>query len=80
MTKVKMNMKGLYDTHECRKCSIENETQEHIYKCEEILKLKAQKYEKYPEYEKIISGNSREKLQIARIFRENMKIIESIPL
>ena len=74
-----MNMQQLYDTHECSICMKENETQEHIYKCEEIWKLREKNYEKIIEYEKILTGNVMEKLEIAKIFKENMKIKENIP-
>ena len=73
-----MNMQQIYDTHECSMCMKENETQEHIYKCEEIWKLREKNYEKIIEYEKIMTGNVREKLEIAKIFKENMKIKENI--
>lgn len=79
ITRVKMNMQQIYDTHECSMCMKENETQEHIYKCEEIWKLREKKYEKIIEYEKILTGNVMEKLEIAKIFKENMKIKENIP-
>ena len=74
-----MNMQQIYDTHECSMCMKENKTQEHIYKCEEIWKLREKKYEKIIEYEKILTGNVMEMLEIARIFKENMKIKENIP-
>ena len=38
-TKVKMNLKSWYDTYECTVCLDEDESQEHVYKCTEILKL-----------------------------------------
>ena len=79
ITRVKMNMQQIYDTHECSMCMKENETQEHIYKCEEIWKWREKKYEKMIEYEKILTGNVMEMLEIARIFKENMKIKENIP-
>ena len=33
---VKMNMKGAYDSNECQVCLKEEETQKHIYQCDEI--------------------------------------------
>ena len=54
-------------------------TQEHIYKCEEIWKLREKNHNKIIEYEKILTGNVMEMLEIARIFKENMKIKENIP-
>ena len=79
-----MNLKGLHDTYECGvtyKCGVclkEDESQEHIYKCKEIWKAKHNEGEKIPEYEKIRNGNTGEKIQIARIFKENMKIQEKL--
>ena len=55
----------------------ENETQEHIYSCIEILKITGKREEKYPEYEKIMNGSRRDQLKIAKIFKENLKIIEN---
>ena len=37
VTKVKMNMKNLCETHEFSICMKENETQEHVYICEKIV-------------------------------------------
>ena len=77
MTNVKMNRKKLHKTHECNACLKENETQEHIYSCIEILKITGNKEEKCPKYEKIMNGSRRDQLKIAKIFKENMKIIEN---
>ena len=38
--KVKMNLKGAYDTFECEVCQDEDETQELVYSCKEIWKIK----------------------------------------
>ena len=78
VTHVKTNLKGLYDTYECGVCLKEDETQEHIYKCTEILKLKEINDDKMPEYEKIMVGTTKEQIEIAKIFKENMKIHEKI--
>ena len=40
VTEVKTNYKGKYDTFECDLCKIEEESQEHILKCTEILKTR----------------------------------------
>ena len=77
VTHVKMNLKGLYDTYECGVCLKEDESQEHIYKCKEIWKTKDNNGEQIPEYGKIKNGNTKEKLQIARIFKQNMKVQET---
>ena len=77
--RVKMNMKGLYDTHECGVCLIENESQKHIYECKEVWQMRGEKYDdSIPNYEKIMDGNVKEKLDIAKIFSENMKHLEGI--
>ena len=78
MTHVKTNLKGLNDTYECDICLNENETQEHIYKCTEILKHKEINDDKKPEYGKIMAGNTEEQIEIAKIFKENMKILEKM--
>ena len=57
---VKINLKGLYDTYECGICLKEDESQEHIYKCTEILKLKEINDDKIPEYWKIMEGTTEE--------------------
>ena len=75
--RVKMNMKGLYDTYECGVCLIEDESQKHIYECEEVWKMRGEEYDQsIPNYEKIMDGNVKEKLDIAKIFSENMKHLE----
>ena len=72
--RVKMNMKGLYNTYECDVCLIENESQKHIYECKEVWKMRGEKYdESIRIYEKMMDGNVKEKLDIARIFSKNMK-------
>ena len=76
MTNAKMNKKNLHKTHECTICLKENETQQHVYICNEIFKISGRKNENNPMYEKIINGNRKEKIEIAKIFKENMKIIE----
>ena len=75
MTKVKINMKGMYDTFECGVCLKDDETQEHIYTCKEIWKMRE---EIIPDYNKIFNGNTREKLNVARIYKKNLEILEKI--
>ena len=62
-----MNQQNNYENHECRFCYIENETQEHLYKCIEVWKLMKKEFENIPNYEKIIDGSIKEKIQILRI-------------
>ena len=76
MTKVKMNSKNKFDTHERSICHKEEETQFHVYTCEEIWKIKGENREKYISYEKILDGKRNEMIQIAKVFRENYKILE----
>ena len=73
---LKMNMKGKFDEFECSVCFIEEETQEHVYQCEEIWKLKKQSNKNIPNYEEILWGDILQKLKVANILKENMKIRE----
>ena len=72
-----MNLKSWYDTYECTVCLDEDESQEHVYKCKEILKLRRCE-ENIPEFDLIMNGNVKEQLAVARIFMENMKILEKL--
>ena len=74
--KVKMNLQGLYDSFECEMCKEEVETQEHVYRCREIWKLSKHGENDFSEYERIMNGNVEEQVEIARIFQENMKILD----
>ena len=71
---VKMNQQNNHENHECRICEIENESQEHIYDCNERWKLMKTEYEKIPKYEKIMNGSLREKIEVSRIFKELMNV------
>ena len=51
----------------CDLCDQEEETQEHLFRCTEILKRKVE-----------IERNDYEKILMTRIFRENMKIRDEI--
>ena len=37
-TDVKMNKKGLYKEYQCRACGLENESQNHVTRCEILTK------------------------------------------
>ena len=74
-----MNRKNQYEMLECSVCSEENESQEHIYQCKKIWKLKNQSRIEIPEYEDILYGDVKQKVKVARIFHENMKIREQNP-
>ena len=78
VTKLKMNLKGLYDTYECEVCLNKDESQEHIYKCEEIWKIRKESFIDNPNYENIMNGSAHQKLEVAKIFKENLKIHTTI--
>ena len=73
MTDIKMNFKGIYDQLKCNACEKEEETQEHIIKCEELLK-RNEEVVLVPVYGKIFNGNVKEQVQVARIVQQNMNI------
>ena len=75
MTQIKVNLKGKYDTLECDACGKEKETQQHILVCEELNKDKEIQEFKY---ENLFNGTVTEQLKIAKIFEENLKILEKI--
>ena len=70
---MKLNMKGMYDTFECGVCLKDEETLEHIYTCKEIWKMWE---EIIPDYKKIFNGKTREKLNVAGIYKKNLEILE----
>ena len=72
-----MNFKRKYEDHNCEACKQEEETQKHILECKEIQK-KQQNIRYNPEYEKLFHGNLNDKIEIAKTFKENMDIRESI--
>ena len=74
--KVKMNLQGSYDSFECEMCKEEVEPQEHVYRCREIWKLSKHGENDFSEYERIMNGNVEAQVAIARIFQENMKILD----
>ena len=68
---VKINFRGKYEELECELCKEEDESQEHILKCKEILKT--MDTNEIPEYENLFEKNVTKQLEIARMFNENMK-------
>ena len=70
-----MNLKGMYDNFECTACGLEEESQIHVIKCK---KLDENRLEKNIQYEKIFTGTVYEKLEIAKIFRENYDVLENM--
>ena len=77
MTDLKMNYKGIYDSYECEACGLEDESQDHILKCKEILKISKEE-DNIPNYERLFQGTVQEQVSIARIFQKHIKIKEKI--
>ena len=71
---VKVNLKGKYESYECRACHEESESQEHIAK---QCKISNQEGEQV-DFEKIFNGTVEEKLKIARKFQENFEMLEKL--
>ena len=76
-TKMKLNFRGKFEHLEYRECKIEEESQYHVYECEEIRKNSKYKG-KIIEYEKVFGENVKFQGEIAKYFIENMKIINKI--
>ena len=77
MADVKLNFRGKFENFECRVCKNNEESQKHAYECMEIMKIRKMEKQKI-EYENIFEGNVRKQIQIARDFRENMKILSKV--
>jgi hypothetical protein len=77
MTDLKMNFKGIYDSYECEACGLEDESQDHILKCKEILKISKEE-DKIPNHERLFEGTVQEQVSIARIFKKHIEIKEKI--
>ena len=73
---VKMNRKNQYETFECKVCLVEDESQEHVYECRKIWELKQKNNMEVPKYEEILWGKASEMIEVEKILRENMKILE----
>ena len=71
VTDVKTNMKGSYENFQCDMCKMEEETQEHVLNCIQIVSMNTNNMESL---EEIFSGKVKEKLNVARTFKENMDI------
>ena len=52
-----MNMKGNFENFECSVFLLEDETQDHVYQCKQIRKMKKQSDSKIPKYEEILWGD-----------------------
>ena len=73
VTDLKTNLKGIYDSYECKLCENEEETQEHILKCKEIINE-----DNEVNYEEKFTGTVKQKWKIAKCFKENMKIRDNL--
>ena len=72
VTDTKMNKKGLYDDYECDICENENESQKHILECKDLVDMNDENMKNF-KYEKLFDGKVCEQLNIAKIFKQNMK-------
>ena len=77
VTKVKLNFRGKFEHLECRECKIEEESQKHVYECDEIRKKSKLKV-KIVEFEKVFGENVKLQGEISKYFMENMKIINKM--
>ena len=59
-----MNEKGLFQSFECEMCYKEDETQEHVFWCEEITKHIEKTESKVPKYENTLLGDTKAKLEL----------------
>ena len=75
MSNVVTNLKGMYDNLECTACGLEEETQIHIIHCK---KLNENRLEKNVNYDKLFNSTVNEKLEIAKIFKENYDVLENM--
>ena len=76
-TDLKTNMKGLYDTYDCPLGDGPDDSQAHILECPIIEKESKIKMEA-PNYEQIYENDPIKLVMIARKFKINMEIRESI--
>ena len=75
MPETKVNLKGKYDNWECSACGLEEESQEHIIKCEQLNRnIETEEVD----YEKIFNGTEAEKLKIAQRFKENHDLLKNM--
>ena len=75
VTEVKVNLKGSYDYLECGACGLEEESQKHIIQCEKLNQIKRTEE---INYDKLFDGTVLEKLKIAKVFKENLKLLDQI--
>ena len=58
------------------KTSPTHESQEHVYERKKIWELKQKNNMEVPKYEEILWGKASEMIEVEKILRENMKILE----
>ena len=71
-------MKGKYDSNECSTCGEEDENQEHVINCNVLLQMNPEYDMKVRDYKLILHGNVDQQLQISRLFKSNMKILQKL--
>ena len=62
----KPKRKGKYENLECRACKIENESQQHVFECNEI----DVKFHVKETYEDLIEGSLRQKIEISEVMKK----------
>ena len=77
VTEAKFNFKGIYDTYECDLCGKEDENQEHILLCSELIK-RNKEIDEIPEYSKLFDGKIDDQLKIAKVFQQNMNLKQKL--
>ena len=65
------NFKGLYDNYMCDLCDQEEETQEHLFRCTEILKRKVEIGRN--DYEKIFNGTIHDQILTKYWWKESLE-------
>ena len=73
---VKMNMKSMHESHECRVCLKEKETQEHVFRCKEIFEYRKSMNMVETNYDKIEYGSVKEQKEVMKTFKEQLKALE----
>ena len=77
VTETKINLKGMFDSFECDLCGKDDESQEHILKCIELVSMNKE-IDVIPNYEKLFDGKPHEQLDVAKVFKLNMVNREKI--
>ena len=67
----------MYEEFLCDECGEEEESQQHILECRILLDMNRE-YKEIPKYEKLFNGTVKEKVLIARLFKQNMDIKENL--